>query len=185
MRTFTGSRAIDIFTADTAEDWTFFGRGGGDQLTGNIGNDIFYGGFGNDVLDGADGNDEFHVITAEGVDSYIGGNGFDRIIADVANVAIGIRALTGIEEISAGGFSGVSIIGSIGDDVLDFSAVTLTGISLINGAAGNDTITGSSAADIISGGTGDDTLAGGGGDDIFRVGFTGGHDRYDGGQGRN
>lgn len=185
MQTFTGTKGSDIFTAMTGEDWTFFGKGGGDILTGNIGNDIFYGGFGNDVLDGAEGDDTFHVVVADGVDSYIGGTGFDRITADFANVAIGIRSLAGIEAIDAGGFGGVTVIGSIGDDILDFTAVTLTGIGLINGAAGNDTITGSGNADIIAGGTGDDTLAGGGGDDIFRVGFTGGYDSYDGGAGRN
>ncbi|HPU14921.1 MAG TPA: calcium-binding protein [Polymorphobacter sp.] len=185
MQTFNGTKGSDVFTATAGDDWTFYGRGGGDILTGNTGNDIFYGGFGNDVLDGADGNDTFRVVVGDGVDSYIGGTGFDQILADLDNVTLGIKSLTGIEVISADGHIGVSILGSIGDDILDFTGVTLTGINLINGAAGNDTITGSAGNDIITGGTGDDTLSGGDGDDIFRVGFTGGFDSYNGGAGRN
>lgn len=185
VRVFNGTKNADVFTATTGDDWTFYGLGGGDTLTGNTGNDTFFGGFGNDILDGADGDDTFRVVAKDGVDTYIGGSGFDRILADANNVAIGIRSLTGIEAISANGFSGVTIIGSTAADTLDFTGVTLTGIGLIDGAGGDDTITGTSGDDRINGGTGNDVLNGGDGDDTFLVSISGGFDTFNGGTGVN
>lgn len=185
MPTFTGTKGNDSFTATTAEDWTFFGKGGQDVLTGNIGNDTFFGGFGNDVLDGQGGNDIFNIGVKEGADSISGGEGYDKIVAIANNVAIGLTYISGVEEINAGGFAPVSIIGSTGNDVLDFTGTLLVGISSINGGAGNDTITGSAQGDVINGGTGNDTLNGGDGDDRFTVAAQGGFDRFDGGTGSN
>jgi len=68
---------------------------------------------------------------------------------------------------SAAGFSAVRILGTAAGDSLDFSATTLTGITEINGGAGNDTLIGSAGADTIVGGAGKDTLTGGGGADTF------------------
>lgn len=185
MPTFTGTKGNDSFTAPTAEDWTFLGKGGQDRLTGNIGNDTFVGGFGNDVLDGQGGNDVFNVGVKDGADSITGGDGYDKIVATANNVAIGLSFIAGIEEINAGGFVPVSIVGTIGDDILDFSTTLLVGIGSINGGAGNDTITGSVDGDVINGGGGHDMLSGGGGDDTFLVGFQAGFDRFDGGIGAN
>ncbi len=185
MPIFTGTKANDVFTAPTAEDWTIAGKGGQDNLTGNAGNDIFIGGFGNDVLDGQGGNDIFNVGVKEGADNITGGDGYDKIVATANNVAIGLRFVSGVEEINSGGFVPVSIIGTIGDDSLDFSNTLLVGISSINGGAGNDTITGSANGDVINGGGGNDTLVGGGGDDTFLVGFQAGFDHFDGGIGIN
>ena len=61
----------------------------------------------------------------------------------------------------------MSISGSPAANTLNFSAVTLSGITLIDGSGGNDNITGSTIADLISGGTGNDTMNGGLGDDTF------------------
>ena len=185
MATYTGTSGDDTLVALDNTDSTFIGKGGSDTMTGGGGNDTFYGGFGNDILDGGPGDDVFNVGLREGVDSIVGGIGFDRIVASANNVLIGLSALSGVEEISANGFSGVSIIGSVNDDVLDFSGVNLVGIGMIGGGAGADTITGSSAADFINGGSGSDTLNGGGGDDHFLVGFQGGFDNVDGGTGYN
>lgn len=184
-RVYTGTKNADVFTADTGEDWTFYGLGGGDRLTGNTGNDTFYGGFGNDILDGADGDDTFRVLAKDGVDTYFGGTGFDRILADANNVVIGIRALAGIELIAANGLTGIRIAGSTAADTLDFTGVTLSGIDLIDGAGGDDVITGTSGNDRITGGAGNDTLSGGDGDDTFLVGIAGGFDTFNGGAGVN
>jgi Ca2+-binding RTX toxin-like protein len=185
MPTFTGTKSSDTFVAPTTEDWTFIGKGGRDVLTGNTGNDIFFGGFGNDVLDGQGGNDIFNIGVKEGADSITGGDGYDKIVATANNVAIGLSFISGVEEIDSGGFVPVSIIGSTGDDILDFSGTLLVGISSINGGAGQDTITGSADADVINGGAGNDTLNGGGGDDSFVVGTGAGYDHYNGGTGTN
>ncbi|WP_310476042.1 calcium-binding protein [Sandarakinorhabdus sp.] len=185
MVTFTGTTGNDIFVAPTAEDWTIIGKGGVDNLTGNAGNDTFVGGFGNDVLDGEGGNDIFNVGVKEGVDSVTGGEGYDKIVATANNVAIGLSFISGVEEINSGGFFPVSIVGSIGDDFLDFTNTLLVGITSINGGAGNDTIIGSAADDVINGGGGNDTLDGGAGNDIFRVGVGSGFDHFNGGTGTN
>lgn len=185
MPTYTGTSGSDVFVVPTAEDWTIIGRGGADTLTGNAGNDTFVGGFGNDILDGQGGDDIFNVGLRDGVDSVTGGDGYDKIVATANNVAIGLRFVSSIEEINSGGFVPVSIIGSVEDDVLDFSGVLLVGIASINGGAGADTITGSAGDDVINGGGGNDTLAGAAGNDVFRVGFGAGFDNFDGGTGTN
>ncbi|WP_310476344.1 calcium-binding protein [Sandarakinorhabdus sp.] len=185
MVTFTGTTGNDIFVAPTAEDWTIIGKGGVDNLTGNAGNDTFVGGFGNDVLDGMGGNDIFNVGVKEGVDRVTGGEGYDKIVATANNVAIGLSFVSGVEEINAGGFFPVSIVGSIGDDFLDFTNTLLVDITSINGGAGNDTIIGSAADDVINGGGGNDTLDGGAGNDVFRVGSGAGFDNFNGGTGTN
>ncbi len=185
MPTFTGTAGNDSFTANTAEDWTIIGKGGVDTLTGNVGNDTFIGGFGNDVLDGEGGNDIFNVGVKDGIDSVTGGEGYDKIVATANNVAIGLRFISGIEEINAGGFAPVSIVGSTGDDILDFTGTLLVNITSINGGAGNDTIIGSAGDDVINGGGGNDTMFGAGGNDIFRVGVGAGFDNFDGGTGTN
>ncbi len=183
--TYTGGTGSDVFVATTSDDYIINGRGGNDTLTGNAGNDVFIGGFGNDVLDGQGGDDIFNVGIRSGVDSVVGGEGYDKIVATANNIAIGLRFVSGIEEINSGGFSPVSIIGSIGDDVLDFTGTLLVGINSINGGAGNDTIIGSAAADVINGGAGDDLLDGGGGDDTFQFFNGSGFDRFEGGLGFN
>lgn len=182
-QTYTGDSSANTFVAPTAEDWTFIGKGGNDNLTGNVGNDTFFGGFGNDILDGGPGDDIFNVGLREGVDRITGGVGFDRIVASGANVLIGLSAISGVEEISANGFANVSIMGSVGADILDFSGVTLVGISMIGSGAGDDTLISTEFADTVNGGTGTDTIRTLGGDDTIVVGFAAGYDSIDGGTG--
>ena len=68
--------------------------------------------------------------------------------------------MTGIKEITTGGRTGVTIVGTSANQVMDFSTMVLDGIGLIDAGAGNDTVTG---------GTGNDRLTGGAGADIFRL----------------
>ena len=163
------------------EDNGLYGNLGNDSLDGRNGNDSLVGGAGDDVLAGGDGDDTFLVGRAHGTDRFDGGVGIDRIIATAANLAIGIASLAGVEQISAGGFLNVSIKGTALADSLDFGAVALTGITLVDGGAGNDTITGSAGADTFGGGSGNDVLTGSGGDDRI-IGGTG-RDTMDGGAG--
>jgi len=185
MTTYTGTSGDDTIVAIDNTDSTFIGLGGSDTLTGGGGNDTFFGGFGNDTLDGGPGDDVFNVGLREGVDSITGGIGTDRIVANANNVLIGLSFISGIEEISANGFTNVNIVGSVGDDILDFTGVNLIGIGMIGGGAGADTITGTLVGDVINGGTGNDTLNGAGGDDRFLIGFSNGFDNVDGGTGVN
>lgn len=150
---------------------TITGTSAAETLTGTSANEIIIGLGGNDTMNGGGGDDIFRVSgTSDGFDIIDGGAGNDSIAATAANTAIGLTSVTAVETISSGGFSGVSIAGSSTANVFDFSSVTLSGITSINGNAGNDTITGSAAADTILGGADNDTLNGGGGDDILNGG---------------
>ena len=160
------------------------GKSGNDTLNGTGGDDTITGAAGNDTLNGGEGNDRYFVAVGDGFDAFkdTGTTGTDSILATADNVVIGLQsgfgATSGIEAISANGHAGVTIAGGSGNDTLDFSATTLTGITAINGGAGNDTITGSAGADTIRGGTGTDTVNGGQGGDSYLVGAGDGADIY-------
>ncbi len=169
-----------------------YGSSAADTLTGSVNSDILSGGRGDDIINAGDGNDfiEFegnnpdYAGATDGFDAINGGLGTDTIRATFANAVIGLSSVTGVEAITANGFSGVYIQGSTAANTLDFSAVALTGIDRIDGGAGNDTITGSNANDAILGGAGDDLLNGGNGDDVFNMaGTTDGFDAVNGGAG--
>jgi Ca2+-binding RTX toxin-like protein len=181
--TIQGSAGADVldFSATTLVDIAQInGSGGADTITGSAGNDTIVGGAGNDSLNGGDGSDTylFGFTQNDGFDTYhdTGTSGIDRILANADHLAItlasGFGPASGIEQIDAGGHHAVSIQGSSGADVLDFSATTLIGIDQINGAGGADTITGSAGDDTIAGAGGNDTLDGGGGSDTYLVGVT-------------
>ncbi len=184
MPTYTGTSGADNFTAPDNQDWTLQGLGGADILSGAAGNDSISGDAGNDTLSGGDGNDSFLIGLGHGFDSIDGGLGYDVIKALTDAVNIGISSVTGVEEISANGFTGVTISGDATDNVFDFSNVLLTGISQIFGGGGNDTIIGNAlTANAINGGAGNDILVGGAADDIFYISKNAGFDRFDGGLG--
>lgn len=161
------------------------GGAGNDAITGTVAADTILGAGGDDILSGGDGNDTFQYTgTANGFDAVTGGLGTDTITALANSTVIGLSSIAGVEAISAGTFTGVSIAGSGNNDTLDLSATTLTAITKIDGGAGNDTIIGSAAADTILGSVGDDTLNGGGGNDTLQyTGTTNGFDAVDGGAG--
>jgi 2',3'-cyclic-nucleotide 2'-phosphodiesterase (5'-nucleotidase family)/Ca2+-binding RTX toxin-like protein len=144
------------------------GMSGADVIIGSAGDDVIDGGTGADTLSGGNGDDTFLAVRSNDPDSYDGGAGTDKILAIANGAQIRIRSITGVEEISSNGYSGVSVGGTTGADVLNFSGITLTGIASINGLSGDDRIVGTAGDDVISGGTGRDSLAGNGGVDIFR-----------------
>ena len=159
------------------------GGNGSNVLTGNGGDDTLVGGAGNDSLSGGDGDDVFEIGTGSGTDRFDGGAGQDLIIATADAAIIGIAALEGIEAIDAGGFGGVSIIGTAAAETLDFSGVALTGIVLIDAGSGNDIVTGSTGDDSFVLGSGNDLFFGGDGDDRFVARSGAGLDSIDGGAG--
>ncbi len=181
------------------------GGAGSDTITGSAADDTITGGIGNDTLNGGAGSDTYLFSTGDGRDTYFdtGASGFDRILATGDNTVFtlpsGFGPASGIEEISANGFAGVTIQGSGGSDNLDFSLTVLTGIAYmdggngwdsITGSAGNDTILGDDGSDTLKGFSGDDTLIGGSGADTL-MGQSGndtliggiGSDILDGGEG--
>jgi Ca2+-binding RTX toxin-like protein len=134
------------------------GGAGNDTITGSASADTIVGAAGNDTLNGGESGDTFSIGKGEGFDSIVdtGLQGVDRILATADATVIGLKSVGGIELISANGHAGVTISGDTGNNVLDFSGTTLTGIVSINGGAGNDTLTGSAASDKLIGGAGAD-----------------------------
>lgn len=182
----TLTKLVDVYLATTDDHYTVNALAGGDSVTTQGGNDTLNGGAGADTLYSGAGNDTFLVRAGDGADLVDGGIGYDVIRALSANTVIGITSITGIEEITAGGFTGVRLAGGSGANLIDLSATRLTGITLIDGGSGADTITGTLMADTISGGVGNDVLTGGDGDDAFTVsGTTAGYDALDGGLGHD
>src|SRR3546814_6590489 len=110
----SAANTIDAFAGnDMVTSWA-----GADTLTGNDGNDTLIGGVGDDSLSGGAGDDVFQITgTGEGYDAIDGGAGTDTIQALAANTIIGLKSLTGVEEITANGFSGVYIAGSTGNEI--------------------------------------------------------------------
>lgn len=166
--TTTLTSAANVFVAATDDHQIVAGLGGADSITTGLGHDTLTGGAGNDSLASGGGDDVFLVAgTGAGFDAVDGGAGWDAIRATAAGTAIGLQSLAGVEEISAAGFAGVTLRGDGAANALDFSAVLLDGITLVDGGAGADTITGSAGADLLHGGAGADELRGGAGADHF------------------
>ena len=127
---------------------TVLGGGSNDSLAGDLGanrieggggSDTLSGGGGNDVLLGGLGDDVFQYSgTSNGFDSVDGGGGTDTIQALTAGTVIGLTALVGVEAINAGALANVVVAGSVEADALDFAAVVLTGIAMIDSGAGNE-----------------------------------------------
>ena len=164
----TGTTSDDTLLATSDANWTVDGLAGNDSIKTLAGNDIVTGGAGNDLIAAGSGNDIIRFSGASGgFDSVDGGDGNDRIEATAKGTVIGLTKVTGVEAISSNDFGSVSIKGSGGADVLDFTNVILTGISAISGGGGNDTISGSAAADVINGAAGADIMRGNGGADRF------------------
>ena len=181
---FVGTAAIDDYTGTLGRDNvsglagndTLATRDGDDVVDGGAGDDSITTGGGNDTITGGAGNDTIgagaddDVILfsgSQGFDDVTGGLGVDQIRAMANNTVIGLSAIQGVESITANGFANVTINGDGGNNDLNFSGVTLTGIVSIDGNAGADTIVGSDGADTIFGSGGVDTISGGAGNDVL------------------
>ncbi len=173
----------DSVTATTAAKTIWANGGAGndilvgsnvaDTLLGDVGNDSLTGGLGNDTLNGGNDSDTYHLSgTTAGTDTIRdnGTLGIDRIVAGGINTSINLgvsfsQSVSGLEEISANGFAGVVLVGTSGMDSHNFTNVTLSGISMLEGLAANDTLVGSSGNDSLRGNAGNDSLDGGSGVD--------------------
>ena len=179
-----GGTGSDTITGTTGND-VINGGNGDDTLNGGAGDDILFGGFGgnsgNDVLNGGDGNDILLFQSQGQVDRMNGGAGYDIVQAAENNARLTLGTgntlssyLVGIEEINAGGFTGVVVEAqsqalSYGwnSQTLNLSAVKLVGDITIRGSYGSDTITGTNGDDRIDGWNGNDTIRGGSGKDML------------------
>ena len=190
--TLNGNDGDDRLSGDDGHD-IVNGGNGNDELLGGNGNDILNGGNGDDtlfsdagydILDGGEGSDRY-IVTRDSngfVDVYndSGQQGVDVIEAVDSETNIGIKSGfnqdSGIEMIFANDLSDVNITGTAGNEVWDFSATEIVGISKIDAGDGNDIIIGSQRDDRIIGGAGQDILTGGKGADTYIFNNQSGHD---------
>jgi Ca2+-binding RTX toxin-like protein len=164
-----GTTNADALTSPLTGSWTVNGLAGNDTITMSGGNDLITAGAGDDVVKAGSGDDVIRVGgTGDGYDTLDGGAGIDRIVATQGNTNIGLKSVTGIEEVSNNGYGSVWIIGSSGNDMLDFTGTRFTGIKGIKTGTGDDTIYGSTSNDLIIAGAGLDTMRGNAGADLFK-----------------
>ena len=184
---FVGVGNVADTQTGTASDDEYHGGLGNDNLSTAGGDDLVSGDGGDDTIATGAGDDTITFTgSGDGFDAVTGGAGNDSILALANDTIVGLRALSTVEVIDANGHTGVKILGSTGNDVLNFTNVTLIGIVSIDGGGGNDALTGSAGpdtiigragtdtlngglgADSIEGGANNDTMNGGNGDDVFR-----------------
>ena len=121
-----------------------------------------------------------------GLDQYDGGTGFNTIqggtSSDTLMVSNNLANLINIQVLDAGDLTLTQniVLGTSGNDTLNFAAMTVNGF-ILDGGAGNDSITGTAGNDAMRGGAGNDTLIGGNGNDALDGGA--GADLLNGGLG--
>ncbi len=162
-------QTLDFSTVSLTDIVAIDAGWGNDTVIGSAGDDVIIGNLGDDTLMGGEGDDDFMIGLNHGFDTFDGDDGYDQILASADNVKIGLIGSfdNEVEEISANGFSDVSILGKWQAQTFDFSNVVLTGIDAIDLAGGHDVAIGSSGDDVLIGGTGNDALTGGLGADTF------------------
>lgn len=175
--------------------------GGSDTILAGGGSDTLEGRGGADWIEGGDGQDRIIVIADEAVaDTILGGEGRDTIYnrgrlplvlsrfdatAQSIELMIGSGPLVGTEGDDHLDFSGLMSLRSPTIDLRggnDLLVMPSSARSIIHGGEGNDTITAGNSHDTILGGSGDDVIDAGGGNDFVTGG--GGNDTMTGGAGR-
>lgn len=149
-------------------------NGGNDTIiASNISNMQIRGGAGNDNFTAGSQTVTFvYDGTSNGFDSFNNGSGISTILAEADGTIIGLASgfNNGVDQIDINGKTNVKVIGTGGNDTLNFANVTVLNnpdTFELNGGNGNDTINGTNSDDRIVGSAGRDTLIGGGGVDSF------------------
>ena len=110
--TWTGTAAVDTYTAPTADAYRMEGLGGGDTLSGGANGDVILGGDGNDTINGNGGDDG--IYGQAGNDNLRGNDGSDALFGgDGADTLLGHAG----DDLLVGGAGNDSLQGSIGNDV--------------------------------------------------------------------
>lgn len=182
--TLDGGDGDDTLNGGGGNDAILGGKGN-DDLIGGAGNDNLTGGVGIDRIEGGDDDDTIYISGNDAEFDYLDGGangaGGDKIIVDGTKSIVldYFNAKTNDIETFTG--TGPAILGNAGDNLLDFSGMTVTGVLHVDGAAGNDVINASDNGMELRGGAGDDMLTGGTGNDTLNGGV--GRDIMDGGDG--
>lgn len=184
--TLKGEAGDDLIEGGDGND-TIDGGADDDVIFGDGGNDTIRGGLGNDTIKGNIGDDTFVVTsTADGRDSYDGGEGVDTLDYSAVSTAVNLT----LKDNASATFA-TDTIENIENVIGGSAADKLTGNSLANvltgnggddtlkGAAGNDILIGGEGLDNLDGGADNDQLAGGLGNDVLKG--AAGDDQLDGG----
>jgi Ca2+-binding RTX toxin-like protein len=156
----SSGKKLEIY-GDDGDDRIIASAGGVGKIDAGAGDDYVQAGGQSDVLQGGEGLDQI-VFNNVNLSRFSSANGF---------------------EVLAGNGAG-SISGTNGDNVLDFSGLTLGGPLArlsVHAGDGGDLVIGVAGADVLFGEAGDDRLQGGLGDDYLNGGV--GNDLLDGGEG--
>ena len=146
----------------------------GNQITGTSVNDLILSGGSNNVIDGGDGDDWIGFNTFDyGSPGHVhnsniwsGGEGSDTLVYEQLSDA-------NLVDLQAGTM--VSFMGDLRASLTSFENISAgSGVDLLSGTDGDNTIWGNGGNDFINGLAGTDKLYGGAGDDTFR------HDTEDG-----
>ncbi|MFC3690601.1 calcium-binding protein [Chenggangzhangella methanolivorans] len=168
-------------------EFTVYGLGGDDEITGSINLRAIRGGAGDDTLHGASsfearggsGDDLIYGTTRRstvGSEHLYGGTGDDHIVQ--LGGASYIDGGAGDDTIDLGLFF-CRLSGGAGDDVVNYAQVVEAGSRRLSLGAGDDVVDGSTSFDRSASG-GVETFGGGGNDTVIAgAGF----DRFDGGSG--
>jgi hypothetical protein len=151
--TLTGSPLTDTLDGGPGAD-SLDGLAGPDTLRGGPGNDFLEGKAGNDTLSGDDGDDD--LAGGGGADVLSGGAGIDTALFGTGRAVLSVT-IDGVPNDGAP---------SEGDNVLtDVEDVTAnadgTGTAAVTGNAQNNLLTVDSGVAVITGGAGADTMVGG------------------------
>jgi VCBS repeat-containing protein len=162
----TGGQVADVLLGGEGND-TLNGSIGDDTVMGGNGNDCLLGGTGNDSLLGEAGDDV--LLSGIGFDTLDGGQGINTAdfssmgpLVGTLNVTVSGGARGNGTAVQTGTVIFISIqniIGSQGNDIVDFSGATFA--SVLTGFSGNDTLLGGEGDDTLEGGLGADSLDGG------------------------
>ena len=186
----TGTAFADTFVGDIGDENVilgdgndiFFSGGGDDSLVGGNGNDQLFAGDGNDELVAGAGDDLISagagddvILAGTGADTIDGGAGLDTLSFSSSDGGVLLNLETDVHGGLAQGDSitGVEvIIGSNGNDTIfaDENAVEIAGVvgdDFISGGSGGNTLLGGSGSDTIVGGLGNDIIDGGSGNDLL------------------
>ena len=149
----TGTDGDDVCSVPNGDsnvtNYTIFGLGGDDSLTGGGGKDKIFASFGDDKLYGRLNDDQ--LFADLGNDQLFGGDGNDKLYA-------------GLGDDDVFGENGDdNLNGDLGQDNIDGGS----GKDQLDGGADDDVLFGGEGNDTLKGGTGDDTVVGGKGEDTL------------------
>lgn len=149
--TLLGGEGDDTLYANDGDDM-LNGGGGADSLNGGNGDDTLTGGNGNDFIDGGINDD---VLTQAGNFNY-----------KLTPYKLSTSSRTGGNKDTLANLEAARLTGGAGNNILN--AAMFSGLTTLDGGAGNDTLTAGAGRNVLSGRAGNDVLIGRLGNDELR-----------------